>query len=201
MQNKLDYNKNWSEYFRLDKNSPSGLVRVKDYYGKSVEDYNVGHAKSYKNGNPQAWYLSFQHKFYAIHRIIWVMTYGSIDPSLVIDHLDGDPFNNKIENLSLKTISANMRNQRKYVSNTTGITGVRLAHNGSGNWYYEASWYDVGNKKCQKRFSISKLGEEVAKSLAIDCRKEQIARRISEGAEYTERHGTELLILNKQENK
>lgn len=196
-----NYNKDWSDCFILDETSPSGLARTRNQYGEVIEKYNVGSKHFKKNNKPHAWELRFKCEKYSVHRIIWVMTYGSIDPSLVIDHLDGDPFNNKIENLSLKTISANMRNQRKYVSNTTGITGVRLAHNGSGNWYYEASWYDVGNKKCQKRFSISKLGEEVAKSLAIDCRKEQIARRISEGAEYTERHGTELLILNKQENK
>lgn len=192
MQNKLDYNKNWSEYFRLDKNSPSGLVRVKDYYGKSVEDYNVGHAKSYKNGNPQAWYLSFQHKFYAIHRIIWVMTYGSIDLNLVVDHLDGNPFNNQIDNLSLKTQEDNNRNSKKRKDNTTGVTGVSLREMKGGYWYYTARWYTVDGKRKCKHFSFLEHGEDTAKFLAIAYRAEQIQRLILEGADYTERHGVTL---------
>ena len=47
MKQKLDYNLNWGEYFQLNENSTSGLVRIKDYRGKDVKDYNVG-TKSYR---------------------------------------------------------------------------------------------------------------------------------------------------------
>ena len=78
--------------------------------------------------------LNFKSKMYLVHRIIWVLTYGSIDLTLVIDHLDGDPLNNEISNLSLKTHKNNSRNQRQHSNNKTGVTGVSLMCNKNGNW-------------------------------------------------------------------
>jgi len=125
-----------------------------------------------------------------VHRIIWVLTYGSIDQTLVIDHLDGDPFNNRIENLALKTFANNARNNHKRSDNTTGVTGVSITKTKAGNSYYDAYWFELNGTFKHKLFSILKLGEETAKSLAIAYREEQIQRLISEGAEYTERHGS-----------
>lgn len=201
MRNKLNYNLNWSEHFQIDNDSPSGVVRIKDRYNNDIEGYAVGHKQYRKNGKPMAWVLKFQGRPYLVHRVIWVLTYGSIDHTLVIDHLDGDPFNNKIENLSLKIPADNKRNSHKYRSNTTGITGVGRNSNGVGHYYYTAYWRELSGLLKFKHFSIAKLGEENAKELAVAYRKEQIQRLITEGADYTERHGTELLILNKQENK
>ena len=198
MKQKLDYNLNWGEYFQLNENSPSGLVRIKDYRGKDVKDYNVG-TKSYrKNGDSAAWKVSFNIKSYQVHRIIWVLIHGSIDNGMVIDHLDGNPFNNKIKNLALKSLAGNARNRHKQKDNKTGITGVYLSR-AREKYYYVANWYNLNGILCRKSFSIDKLGEDKAKKLAQDCRETQIESLILEGADYTERHGTELLILNKQE--
>jgi len=117
------------------------------------------------------------------------MTYGSIDPDLVIDHLDGNPFNNEIDNLALKTPADNMRNQRKYSNNTTGITGVKLTNSGNNLFYYTAQWSEIDGSQKKRHFSISKFGEDIAKLLAINYREEQIQKLISEGADYTNRHG------------
>lgn len=191
-----NYNLDWGEYFRLDETSPSGLVRIRNYLGKTIEKYNVGNRGYYTNGDKSSWSLSFKGKMYQVHRIIWVLTYGSIDPELVIDHLDGDPFNNKIENLSLKSQEGNTRNKRQYDNNKTGITGVKLV---KGKWdYYEANWYDKDGFQKTKCFSLIKFGEEKAKSLAISCREEQMLRLISEDMGYTERHGTKKEINEEQ---
>ena len=185
-----DYNLNWSEYFQLDDTSPSGLVRIKSKWGNTIEKCYVGTRNLSKNGDNSFWALGFKGKMYLVHRIIWVMTYGSIDSSLVIDHLDGNPFNNKIENLSLKTQKDNLRNRKQGVSNKTGVTGVKLMTDGDGYWYYEANWYDHTGFQKSKCFSLLKFGDAAAKNLAIAYREKQIAQLISEGLDYTKRHGT-----------
>jgi len=188
MVKKVNYNINWSEYFQLDTNSPSGLVRIKDCRGKDIKGYPVGNKAYQKEGYHNAWRLRFKGKDYLIHRVIWVMTYGSIDPDLVIDHLDGESFNNCISNLELKTQEHNTRNTRKYSNNKTGVTGVRLV-DAEKHPYYEASWYEISGKRGAKCFSIAKFGEEEAKTLATKYREAQMLKLIIDGAGYTERHG------------
>lgn len=186
--NKAKYDLNWDEYFCLDESSPSGLSRIKSKHGNRIENQAVGHKHFRKNGDPQSWEVCFKYQFYMIHRIIWVLTYGSIDPDLVIDHLDGNPFNNTINNLSLKIRKDNQRNQKQNSNNKTGITGVTLSKNESGQFYYNAQWVEIDGTENRKHFSVAKLGDVLAKELAIKCRKEQIERLILEGADYTERH-------------
>ena len=185
--NKSDYNKDWSGYFRVDETSPSGLVRIKNRVGKDIEKYNVGNRNFKKNGNAESWVVWFQGKHHLIHRVIWIIVYGSIDPELVIDHLDGDPFNNKVSNLSLKTAVNNARNKRKYSNNISGITGIMLRER-KGKLSYVVQWCDIRGTLKQKWFSLNKFGED-AKTMALLYREEQIELLIQEGAEYTDRHG------------
>ena len=190
--NTKNYNLNWSDFFQIDEMSPSGLVRIRSKCGKSIQKCNVGHKQLRKNGKVMSWCIGFQKKRYSVHRIIWVLQNKTIDPKMVIDHLDGNPLNNKISNLSLKTTAGNQRNRRQNCNNTTGITGVRLKNRVSRSkdyWYYSAQWYELDGKLKNKDFSVNKLGEHTAKSLAISYREQQIIRLVSEGAEYTDRHG------------
>lgn len=60
---------------------------------------------------------------YKAHRIIWAMVNGC-EPSSQIDHINGDPSDNRIENLRLVDCMANARNQRIRANNTSGIMGV-----------------------------------------------------------------------------
>jgi hypothetical protein len=52
-------------------------------------------------------------KRYYAHRIIWEMFNGPIPEGIQIDHIDGDPYNNRIENLRLATQSQNSANRGK----------------------------------------------------------------------------------------
>lgn len=61
-------------------------------------------------------------KTFLAHRIVWKMAYGS-DPN-VIDHIDGNPTNNRLENLRSVTQTDNTRNARLSKSSTSGHTGV-----------------------------------------------------------------------------
>lgn len=184
-----DYNLNWSTSFELDENSPSGLSKIKSRVGKDTEKHNVGYKRFNENGTSNSWRIGFQGKYYLVHRIIWVMVYGSIDPEMVIDHIDGNPHNNQISNLSLKTQANNARNQKRFSTNTTGITGVSLATRKGGYRYFIVQWTELNGKRKQKCFSVVKLGEELAEFSAQLYREQQIQRLITEGADYTSRHG------------
>lgn len=50
-------------------------------------------------------------KHYKMHRLIWIMFYGDIPDNIIIDHIDRDIQNNKIQNLRLATKSENNRNR------------------------------------------------------------------------------------------
>ncbi len=62
-------------------------------------------------------------KFYPSHRIIWLWHYGKW-PDHQIDHLDGNPANNKIDNLADKTNAENGKNRKMHAKNISGYPGV-----------------------------------------------------------------------------
>lgn len=62
---------------------------------------------------------------YLAHRLAWLLIYEE-HPAMGIDHIDGDPGNNRIANLRLATQSQQRFNARgRYVSKT-GVKGVTL---------------------------------------------------------------------------
>lgn len=62
-------------------------------------------------------------KGYLAHRVIFCVVHGRW-PDLELDHIDGDPKNNLIENLREVSSSANSKNMRKMSHNKSGVTGV-----------------------------------------------------------------------------
>ena len=56
------------------------------------------------------------------HRVIWKMVHG-VDAETV-DHIDGNPGNNRIKNLRSVSQSENMRNMRIISTNKSGVTGI-----------------------------------------------------------------------------
>jgi len=104
------------------------------------------------------------------HRIIAVMSgllekYGD---DLVIDHIDGNPKNNKLENLRAVSQVTNLRNRKKTNSKTGKIHGVNY-HELSGKWHvsigrgkgsknfigYYDDWFDA---VCARKSAESELG-------------------------------------------
>lgn len=72
--------------------------------------------------------VSFFGRKYQVHRLIWLYVHGYY-PCGIIDHIDGDPNNNRIDNLREGTQSQNCSNSRRSVRNTSGYKGVSLHHN------------------------------------------------------------------------
>lgn len=56
--------------------------------------------------------ICINQKNHYLHRLVWIWHYGEL-PKCDIDHIDGNPSNNKIENLRLATRSQNMYNAVK----------------------------------------------------------------------------------------
>lgn len=66
--------------------------------------------------------IRIDRKSYYVHRIIWKMVYGD-EPNL-IDHVDGNPINNRLVNLRSVNNIQNSRNTKRFCTNTSGHTGV-----------------------------------------------------------------------------
>jgi len=66
---------------------------------------------------------------YRAHRIIWLLMTGQDPGGAIIDHIDGNPHNNKFTNLRLATHHQNQCNQKVRSDNTSGFKGVTWDQN------------------------------------------------------------------------
>ena len=61
---------------------------------------------------------------YRVHRIIYEMFNGEIEEGYLIDHINGNKSDNRLENLRLATPTQNQANSIRGVNNTSGYKGV-----------------------------------------------------------------------------
>ena len=75
-------------------------------------------------GDPLGYqYVTWQRKHYAVHRIVFLLINGWLPDC--VDHIDGNPSNNRLDNLREATQGQNMQNQSKPQSrNKSGCLGV-----------------------------------------------------------------------------
>lgn len=64
-----------------------------------------------------------------LHRLMWVLAKG-VWPTHEIDHKDGDPANNHIDNLREATHAQNKQNSRARRDSATGLKGVSVHRGG-----------------------------------------------------------------------
>lgn len=67
--------------------------------------------------------LNVKGRSYLIHRLAWLYVYGEL-PEGDIDHINGDPKDNRIQNLRCATRQQNCWNRKKAANNTSGFKGV-----------------------------------------------------------------------------
>ena len=75
--------------------------------------------------------VNIDKKCIALHRIVWVMQHGEM-PAL-IDHIDGNRQNNRIENLRLANRFENAQNKRMHKNNISGVKGISW-HRATKKW-------------------------------------------------------------------
>lgn len=68
--------------------------------------------------------IKINQSLYLAHRIAWKMASGSDPGEFEVDHIDGDPQNNRPENLRLATHGQNQTNGRAFRNNKCGYRGV-----------------------------------------------------------------------------
>ena len=82
------------------------------------------------------------------HRLIWII-HGK-EPVPMLDHIDGDQLNNRIENLRPITVSQNQRNTKLRKDSTSGIKGVSwisTKNHWSGQVWHLGKLYHAGDFK------------------------------------------------------
>lgn len=119
------------------------MSRVKNQYPSQAElrelfDYEEGHLiRKTSTGNraragqrigsdtPHGYRIArVCGKLLQVHRLIFIWHFGEIENGLVIDHIDGNGLNNRIENLQAITQGHNINKRRMMKNNTSGFIGV-----------------------------------------------------------------------------
>jgi len=65
------------------------------------------------------------------HRVVWKLIFGT--DAVIIDHINGNRADNRLENLRECTSQENMRNQRRRFDSKSGVCGVTW-NKGVGKW-------------------------------------------------------------------
>jgi hypothetical protein len=70
------------------------------------------------------WAICIDYVRYKAHRLVYAWHNGAYPSQLEIDHINGVPSDNRIENLRLATRTENVANSTKPYTNTSGFKGV-----------------------------------------------------------------------------
>ena len=132
--------------------------------------------------------IRYAGKDYKAHRIIWEILKGSIPNGMVIDHLNRNPWDNSIENLSCKTRAGNARNQSKRKDNSSGFTGIRWEgiKPETTKVFGRVTFEGVEYSKC---FAVKSLGLVPALAAAILWRKWKMKELSKSINGFTDNHG------------
>ncbi len=102
--------------------------------------------------------IRIDRKLFYAHRLAWFYTMGAWPPDGV-DHINGDPSDNRLANLRLATQSQNSRNRGTPKNNTSGFKGV--------SWHSQLNKWTVRIKKPEGKYLY--LGLFDTKKAAADA--------------------------------
>lgn len=168
------------DFVKYDEPSPTCLVWIKTT-GPRAKDYTPAGNLATHNGVPRTSSVKINGVFYKIPRLIWTMFNGDIPEDFVIDHIDGNPHNNKISNLRCISIAENARNRARLVKVKELPSGVFVSQGGVC-----VTVDYLGNRE-SKKFSMNRYTYEEATRKAIAWRIHRL-KELGIFDEYSERH-------------
>ncbi len=182
----------FSEYLFYDPTSPTCLrwVRQKNIkFGQKVRYGDVaGTFVSKQDGRRGSVSVRISSKHHKAHRIVWEIFNGPIPDGMIIDHLNGNPWDNRIENLACKSITQNSQNRSRNKNNKSGtpnIYFIKTKNYPDGVWIVKICCH---GEKYSKSFSIKKYKDE-AENAAKTWRISKLSYlNQQERNIYTERH-------------
>lgn len=167
-----------NRYF-IDSNSPSGVSRVTSkgtVYAGSI-------SKRYTTGEPSGWVIHIKPGVkITAHRLILKILGIDLKTNEVVNHINCNPLDNRVENLEICSTAQNNQRNRATIgltlarNNSSGENGISevTTKNGKNTYKYAAcSWSENGKSK-MKKFSYNKYGKEVAWELARHHRKNMV---------------------------
>lgn len=123
------------------------LLRLLSYSGETgifiwLQDRNFGQFQAGSRAGHRCNSLNYRAvkifgRTYKEHRLAWFYIHGEWPPEMV-DHVDGDPTNNKIANLRLATRKQNAANRKVDRKHSVGLKGVSR----SGNRFYAKIYFE-----------------------------------------------------------
>lgn len=176
-------------YLYYDPSSPTFLRCKSDIYAgkRTIRKYANDEIGSFSKDGYVI--VSINAKHYKAHRIVYMLFNGEIPENMVINHKDGNTYNNCIDNLEACYQKDNVRRSKVYQGkiksgNNSGVTGVYQSSHDPRYISWIAAWRENG-KKMKKHFYVHKHGEAEAFRLACEYRKQMIEKLNSEGAGYS----------------
>jgi len=177
----------WESHFYYAPEIPNGLRWVRAASNNRLKAGDPAGSKKFDKGK-YYYQLKLGYNNCQNHRIVWEMFNGEIPEGFVVDHIDGNPSNNTIENLRVCTNQENAYNSKKSKLNKSGISGISIKDNGTGTLYVTAQW-NYSGKRCCKNFSIAKYGYDIAFELAVAARNAALKTIQETGINIHEGHG------------
>lgn len=134
----------FNKYFYISEESKSGLKFKIDYNNHKAGD------DAYDNTSKGYYVVYLNRANHLVHRIIWLLEHGEISSSMVVDHKSRDRGDNRLSNLSLVSMSHNMRNRTLPLPNS-GYRNIRIKVSHTGVVSFEVNYtkplHDSRNKE------------------------------------------------------
>ncbi|MGB2336959.1 MAG: HNH endonuclease signature motif containing protein, partial [Alcanivorax sp.] len=87
--------------------------------------------------------------------------------ALVVDHINGNPSDNRRENLRICSQSDNLCNRKLHSNNSSGYRGVYFDASGSSSRPWRAQIRKYGKKICLGRFASAEEANEIRQMAEI----------------------------------